>query len=221
MKILALLLALIPLAAGAVPSRVNQQPLILLDGNCTDSFSEPSAWGPLGVEGQSGVDANDFTTFDTVDTAITYLSRIGSPAQTSGSADGLCDANPLTVKGDFTTTLPVTELYFAPFPSFSRGTYFLGEANDTAGDWRLAFVIESPLTDGETVVIAESDRVISTDTDMQVLYFGPTPVNSESTVNAATFALPQGYPNTLRLQLEGVGTYNINVIILPVKRTTP
>lgn len=105
-RILALLATLVlALPAFAKPS---QNPIRIFSDGCTDSFDTPA---PLDTR-----DLTDTTTWDSPSESIDLLSiQRKWKVQTTGSADGWCDADG-SIRSDVATSQAVQQVVFGPFP---------------------------------------------------------------------------------------------------------
>lgn len=100
---------------------------VWVDVGCTDSFNVPNTtWATRTSLASLTTVAN----WDTMEEAVNPDENIGDAVQTSGSADGWCDATPWVIKGSFTMGAS-QNLFLGPFLNIPKQGFLIGHDFDT------------------------------------------------------------------------------------------
>jgi hypothetical protein len=97
----------------------------LLDADCTDSYDTPAPFGDATVVSNE----NNWNTFAK---AVDIMSNYSSAVQTSGSADGWCDATPWVINGSITMSSN-EDLFLGPFRFPGSGVAYRSIFTSLAG----------------------------------------------------------------------------------------
>jgi hypothetical protein len=153
------------------------------------------------------VDLTVLTNWDTFSEAYDIQANIGALAQVSGDPDGLCDASPETVLGNFTLAAD-QGLVLGPIKFPAGGIFWVHDFTAIATDYRFLFQLEQPW---DSAGMTFTGTATDTSLTPEGYVFGPGPVGVSSYLNAAD-QLPFPAANIyIVLDLDGVGDFDFNV----------
>lgn len=182
------------------------RPRILFDSDCTDSYSVPATTVNLAV--------NTLTTWDSLVEAINPDRNRQDAVQTSGSADGWCDATPWIMKGSITTGAD-TNLWLGPFIAPDLGFFLSYQFSALATTYSFDVWYKLPWsTNTGDILMSFAD---SNSTAALGVPYGPyDPTNSQLT-GGDNMAFPSGMVFYLMLDLNGAGTFTFDAASNPIK----
>jgi hypothetical protein len=159
------------------------------------------------------VDLTVLTNWDTFSEAYDIQANIGALAQVSGDPDGLCDASPETLLGNFTLAAD-QGLVIGPIKFPAGGVFWVHDFTAIATDYRFLFQLEQPWDSaGMTFTGTPTDTSLTP----EAYVFGPGPVGTSSYINAADqlpFPAARIY---IVLDLDGIGDFDFNVGLISLR----
>lgn len=204
----AVLASLVFLMVAASPSVAVEKLIFdrsqtLFDSDCTDTFSVPAT--------TVNVNLTTTTNWDTFAEAVNPALNKDDAAQTSGSADGWCDATPWIMKGTFTIAAD-EELYIGPFGVPPTGFYLFWDFSSIGTTYSFDLGYKTPWAAVWDDFMLFAD---STVTSPIFAYYGPTDNNLSVSVDPSFGPFPSGLDYYLFIDLNGVGTFTWDMTVQP------
>ncbi len=178
---------------------------VLFDATCTDTEDTPAT--------TVNVDVSTLSNWDSLAEMINPDRNKRDAVQTSGSADGWCDAKPWIIKGSWTAASD-RNLFIGPILLPNTGFYTLIDFTTIATDWAWLWQIRSDvdaLSNFTIGTLGSSTAVVPL-----LHYIGPM-VESSSAIASVRIPIPTGVRNHLILDLDGAGTWLVDTMFFTPK----
>ena len=176
-------------------------PLQIFDQDCADTNDTPAT--------TDGTDVSDVTNWDTRAEAVDVLGNLGDAVQTTGSADGWCDATPWVIKANWTTAGD-EELFIGPFLLPANGLYIHWSSPTIITDYDIIWQFDNTWAATETV-FASVLNVSESASDL-VYLFAPTALAAgHDELDDYNVNPMPNRPLYLQVGLDGAGAWLINM----------
>lgn len=211
------LLALVLVAAFASPALADatspgtrlDRPRLLFDAGCTDSFDVPAVTVTTDILVE--------TNWDTIAEAVNPDQNLGDAVQTSGSADGWCDATPWVISGT-RITAGDEDLYIGPLILPRGGVYGNLRVGGTPGlDIVPVFRFNPPWSSPSTDIHSSITPIAAASTVLW--YYGPDDDDNWTNSNmvaAASAPFGGGQSMYLHVNIDGAATWVFDLAWYPV-----
>jgi len=181
----------------------------LLDSDCTDTNDTPAGLVPV----YSATPATAFAG------TINLDANRDVATQTSGSADGLCDAKPWVLSGAITTS-GNEELYLGPILSPKGGFLIMQECSTIVTDYRWNVEVPVPWGTNEMTIVAAGTADTTTN-PTKSNYLTPHADNNGQFTNTGWGAHVMGLDHYLQLDLDGAGAWVCDSMSWPMAPVNP
>jgi len=181
----------------------------LLDSDCTDDNDTPAGLVPV----YSATPATAFAG------TINLDANRDVATQTSGSADGLCDAKPWVLSGAITTA-GNEEMYLGPIKAPKGGFLIMQECSTIVTDYRWNVEVPVPWGTNETTIV-NAGTADTTTNPTKSNYLSPHGDNNGQITNTGWGAYPIGLSYYLQLDLDGAGAWVCDSMSWPMTPVNP
>ena len=181
----------------------------LLDSDCTDDNDTPAGLVPVYHATPATAFAGVFNPDANRDVAT----------QTTGSADGLCDAKPWVLSGAITTGSD-EEMYLGPIKAPKGGFLIMQECSTIVTDYRWNVEVPVPWGTNETTIIGAGTADTTTN-PTKSNYLSPHGDNNGQIANTGWGAHVAGLDHYLLLDLDGTGAWVCDSMTWPMAPVSP